>query len=179
MCRERLLSRLAFMTMFGASLATPFSAYAACTQDRAIYGDRDDHYTLAFKPMPEDVPAVTSNEFTITQKDDGQGKAFKLDGVVMWTEGVARPNGMIMYNCPEGDVTGDELEDCTIWQGVIYALKEGADADLLPKAKEPAAQALLFPDLAGSLDSFDFGSAKPAEPLSWEVFRFKECAPEE
>jgi len=171
------------MAMLGAGLATPLSAYAACTQDRAIYGDRDDHYTLAFKPTPEDVPVVTSNEFTITENGDGaadaQKKAFKLDGVVMWTEGVARPNGLLMYNCPEGDVAGDELDDCTIWQGVIYALKEGAEADLLPKAKEPAAQALLFPDLAGSLDAFDFGSAKPAEPLSWEVFRFKECAPEE
>ncbi|RCS22510.1 hypothetical protein DUT91_18500 [Phyllobacterium salinisoli] len=168
--------------MFGASLATPFSAYAACTQDRAIYGDRDEHYTLAFKRTPEGVPVTTSNEFTITQKSDGQAtqtSAFKLDGVVMWTEGVARPNGMIMHNCPSGDVMGEEFEDCTVWQGVIYALKDGADADLLPKAKEPAAQALLLPDLAGSVDSFDFGAAKPAEPLSWEVFRFRECAPDE
>ncbi|WP_425287377.1 hypothetical protein [Paramesorhizobium deserti] len=171
------------MAMLSAGFASPFSAYAACTQDRAIYADRDDHYTLTFKPMPEDVPAVTSNEFTITENGPGEGdaqkKAFKLDGVVMWTEGVERPNGLIMYNCPDGDATGEELEDCTLWQGVIYALKEGAEADLLPKAKEPAAQALLFPDLAGSLDSFDFGPAKPAEPLSWDVFRFRDCAHEE
>ncbi|WP_245411738.1 hypothetical protein [Phyllobacterium leguminum] len=172
-------SKVAFVAAFGASLVAPLSAYAACTQDRAIYSDRDDHYTLAFKPAPEDLPAVTSNEFTITQKSDADQKsAFKLDGVVMWTQGVARPEGTVMYNCPDGDVTGDELEACMVWQGVIYALKEGAEAGLLPKAKEPAAQALLLPDFAGSLDAFDFGAAKPAEPLSWEVFRFKECAPE-
>ncbi|WP_420960648.1 hypothetical protein [Brucella sp. IR073] len=176
------IRKIAVMAMAGASLSAPLSAYAACTQDRAVYSDRDDHYVLAFKPAPKDAPVTTSNEFTITQKDgaaDGRKSAFKLDGVVMWTDGVARPSGMIMYNCPTGDVTGDEIEACTLWQGVIYALKEGAEADLLPKADEPAAQALLFPDLVGALDSFDFGAAKPAQPLSWEVFRFKECAPAE
>lgn len=177
----RVIRKIALMAMSVAIVTTPLSAYAACTQDRAIYSDRDDHYTLAFKPAPEDAPVAASNEFTIKQTGAAadQKSAFKLDGVVMWTEGVARPNGMVMYNCPSGDMTGEELEACTVWQGVIYALKEGADAGLLPNAKEPAAQALLLPDLASSVAAFDFGQAKPAEPLSWEVFRFKECAPEE
>ncbi|WP_373288621.1 hypothetical protein [Brucella endophytica] len=175
------MKTIAFMTATGVSLAMPLSAYAACTQDRAIYTDRDDHYVLAFKSMPEGAPVTTTNEFTITQKGEAADakKAFKLDGVVMWTDGVSRPSGQIMYNCPDGDVTGEELEACIVWQGVIYGLKEGAEAELLPKAKEPAAQALLFPDLAGALGATEFGETKPAEPLSWEVFRFKECAPEQ
>jgi hypothetical protein len=150
-------------------------AFAACTQDRAIYTDRDDTYTLAFRQVPEDQPVATSNEFSIEKNDSG----LKLDGVVMWNEGVARPNGIIMYKCPTGDVTGDELQACTVWRGVIYALKEGADADLLAQAKEPAAQALLLPDFSSSMSSFDFKSQKTIETFPWEVFRFKECVPEQ
>jgi hypothetical protein len=151
------------------------NAFAACTQDRAIYTDRDDSYTLTFRQVPEDQPVATSNEFSIEKNDSD----LKLDGVVMWNEGVARPNGIIMYKCPTGDVTGDELQACTVWRGVIYALKEGADADLLPQAKEPAAQALLLPDFSSSMSSFDFKSQKTIETFPWEVFRFKECVPEQ
>ncbi len=90
-----------------------------------------------------------------------------------------RPNGIIMYRCPTGDVTGEELEQCTVWRGVIYALTEGADADLLPKAKEPAAQAMLLPGFASSISGFNFKLEKPIETFPWEVFRFKECIPEQ
>lgn len=65
---------------------------AACTQNRAIYRDRDDAYTLTFRPeQPNDLkmsPAPT-NEFTITANDKPE---FKLSGMVIWPEeGVARP----------------------------------------------------------------------------------------
>jgi len=167
--RTRILAAI-----FGCALSvTP--AFAACTQDRAIYTDRDDAYTLTFRHVPEDQPVMTSNEFTIEKNDSD----LKLDGVVMWSEGVARPNGMIMYKCPSGDVPGDELQACTVWRGVIYALTEGADADLLPQAKEPAAQALLLPDFSGSMSRFNFKLEKTIETFPWEVFRFKECVPEQ
>jgi NAD(P)-dependent dehydrogenase (short-subunit alcohol dehydrogenase family) len=29
---------------------------------------------------------------------------------------------MVMHNCPEGDVTGEEIAACTVWEGVIYTL---------------------------------------------------------
>ncbi len=50
---------------------------------------------------------------------------------------------------------------------------------MLPKADEPAAQAILFPDLATALDGYDFGAAKPEKALQFESFRFKSCSPEE
>ncbi|WP_204303041.1 hypothetical protein, partial [Klebsiella pneumoniae] len=85
----------------------------------------------------------------------------------------------IRYKCPAGDATGAELQQCTVWKGVVYALKEGADAELLPKAKEPSAQALLLPDFSGAMSSFNFKLEKPLEAFPWEVFRFKECVPEQ
>ena len=152
-------------------LATP--VFAACTQDRAVYTDKDDDYTLTFKRVPDDAEDA-SNEFSLQLNETD----LRLDGVVAWTEEVARPNGTISYKCPPAK-TGEELDACTVWQGVIYALTEGADADLLPKAKEPAAQALLLPDLTSAMTRYNFKLDKPVEAFPWEVFRFKECVPEQ
>ncbi|QND51137.1 hypothetical protein HB779_03925 [Phyllobacterium sp. 628] len=157
------------------SIALSSPAFAACLQDHAIYTDRDDNYTLTFKSTPDDQPVAASNQFTIQLNDSD----LKLDGVVMWDKDGGRPNGIVMYNCPAGDVTGDELQQCTVWKGVIYALKEGADAELLPMAKEPSAQALLLPDFSGAMSGFNFKLEKPIETFPWEVFRFKECVPEQ
>ena len=55
-----------------------------------------------------------------------------LDGIVQWSDGVARPNGMLMHKCPEGDVTGAELAVCTVWQGVIYTSDDKGNIELLP-----------------------------------------------
>lgn len=150
-------------------------ASAACTQNRAIYSDNNQNYTLTFSPSHKE-EEQTGNSFTIIANEKPE---FKLQGIVQWTEAVSRPSATITYNCAGGDVAEDEIDDCTIWQGVVYALKDSADAELLPRNDEPAAAALLFPDFVSMLDSYDFGAAKPAEPLNWDVFRFKACTPEE
>lgn len=151
------------------------SASAACMQNRAIYTDNSQNYTLTFSPAANQDEQST-NSFTIIAN---QKPEFKLQGNVQWTDGISRPNAMITYNCTNDENAEDEIDDCTIWQGVVYALKDGADAELLPRNDEPAAAALLFPDFVSMLDSYDFGPAKPDEPLKWEVFRFKACTPEE
>ncbi|MGU3573980.1 hypothetical protein ACLBWZ_00480 [Brucellaceae bacterium C25G] len=160
-------------------IATPSAAFAACMQNQAVYTDRDDNYTLTFRPEePNDLkfsPAPT-NEFTITSNETPE---FKLTGLVVWPdEAVKRPLAMIMYNCAPDGGSSEDLEDCSIWQGVVYALKEVAEVEPLPKAEEPAAQTVLFPDLLGALDTYDFGAATPAKPLAWEAFRFKTCTQE-
>lgn len=151
-------------------------ASAACVQNRASYSDKDQNYTLTFSPVQKD-DEHAGNSFTITANAKPE---FKLQGNVQWTEGASRPTAMITYNCAASeDVAEDEMDDCTIWQGVVYALKDGADAEFLPRNDEPAAAAILLPDFVSMLDSYDFGEVKPAEPLSWDVFRFKACTPEE
>jgi hypothetical protein len=62
-----------------------------------------------------------------------------------------------------------------IWQSVIYALKEGAEAEVLPKAEEPAAQAILLPDLVTALDGYDFGAAKPESRCSGKCSAFRDA----
>lgn len=153
---------------------------AACTQSRAIYQDHDDTYELTFRPQQENSlkmsPAPT-NEFTITVKDKPE---FKLSGVVVWPEeDIARPYALVTFNCKGNGSNPEDLDDCSVWQNVVYALKDGAEAGLLPKGDEPAAQAILLPDLVTALDGYDFGAAKPEKMLQWEVFRFRGCMPED
>ncbi|MFD1199013.1 hypothetical protein ACFQ3K_11920 [Brucella gallinifaecis] len=172
-----------FKVLAASALAvTVFSSavQAACTQNRAIYRDQGDAYTLTFNEAQSNAlqlsPAPT-NEFIITADNKPE---FKLSGLVVWPEeGIARPYAIITYNCKNGGTDPEDLDDCSLWQSVVYALKEGAEADVLPKADEPAAQAILFPDLASALDGYDFGAAKPEKPLQFETFRFKACTHEE
>lgn len=166
---------IALLTTAALLAVSTTAASAACTQNRAIYTDNDQNYTLTFSPtLKED--ELSGNNFTIIANETPE---FTLQGNVQWTDGVARPNVMIAYNCASDEMAEDEINDCTIWQGVVYALKDGADAEFLPRNDEPAAAAILLPDFVSMLDSYDFGSTKPAVPLNWEVFRFKACTPEE
>lgn len=150
-------------------------ASAACMQNRAVYTDSNQNYTLTFSPSQKE-DELSSSSFVIVSN---QTPEFKLQGNVQWSEGSSRPTAMITYNCAGDENAEEEIDDCTIWQGVVYALKDGADAELLPHNDEPAAAAILFPDFVSMLDSYDFGQATPAEPLNWDVFRFKACTPEE
>ena len=49
----------------------------------------------------------------------------ELQGVVMWSKDPDRPNGIVMDQCPDGDVTGEELDKCTVWQGRDLRSDEG------------------------------------------------------
>ncbi|MCO4317383.1 hypothetical protein M8997_009335 [Phyllobacterium sp. 21LDTY02-6] len=155
----------------GTMLSGP--SFAACTQDRAIYADADDRYTLTFQRQAGDSAENLASEFFLK---DGESQ-LQLSGVVMREGAASRPQAALMYDCPSGDATGAELAACTVWQGVIYGLKEGADAELLPRAAEPAAQAVLLPDLAGTAAGFDFKLDKPLGAMPPDVYRFKECGP--
>ena len=105
--------RFAAIAVMLALSAVP--AHAACPQELGVYTEGEAHASLEFKPAPE---GAANHEFRLVFAENG----VVLDGVVMWTEDPARPHGMLMHDCPEGDVTGEELEACTVWQGVIYSV---------------------------------------------------------
>ena len=86
-----------------------------------------------------------------------------LDGFVHWTEGVSRAYGTLQFNCPTGDVTGDEYAACTVWQGVIYASDEQGGIDLLPAEGKPAPKQLIFADLGPSVHAPPGSAQRPAE----------------
>jgi hypothetical protein len=158
---------LVFLGLFA---ATATSA-AECRQDRAIYADRDGGYELTFEPVGSSA-AATSHHFKLKILSSQT----VLDGIVMPGDDPVRSNGMIMHNCPEGDVTGEEIAACTVWEGVIYMLDGAGDAAVLPEEGAKAAERLLLAGFGPSLrysTLWDEGKAKVAP---WDVFKRKGCA---
>ncbi|MGN7753704.1 hypothetical protein [Sinorhizobium sp. 22678] len=141
-----------------------------CTQARAVYADPAGTYELRFEPVGSEA-AVTSNHFKIRIGDTG----LLLDGVVMQSGEPLRANGIVMNDCPTGDVTGAELEACTVWQGPIYAVDKAGQIGLLQPEDAPAADRVLLPDFGPSLrESSAWGEGKGTTDSS-DVFQFKGC----
>lgn len=143
-------------------------AFAACPVELATYRDRDGVAELNFAPV--DARAAVTNMFKMLLPGGTE-----LEGVVMWTENPSRPNGMIMRNCPEGDVTGDELAACTIWQGVIYAIDKQGEVGLLPGEGQPAPERLLLADLGYQMVGAPALDDVALRSLPWDAFTLSGC----
>ncbi len=155
------------------SLSVSGTALAAkCPQAQAIYADRDGVYELVFEPVGSEA-AVVSHLFKIRlAKGD-----LILNGHIMPGDEVVRSNGMIMHNCPTGDVTGEEIAACTVWEGVIYPL--GADGEIgeaVPEADAEAADRLLLAGFGPALRYSDAWEEKKLTTVPWDVLAYKECA---
>lgn len=143
-------------------------ANAACPIELAVYAETQSGAELNFTPTLEAV--TVTNSFRMLLDND-----VVLDGIVQWTEDVARPHGMLMYKCPEGDVTGEELAICTVWQGVIYASDATGNIALLPAEGAGAPERLIFPDLGPSLRLSSAYGPNGFSKVPWDVFALKGC----
>lgn len=168
MTRPAPICGLALSAGFGLSLATQ-AAEAACPQELAVYSDADKTLTLEFQPNDGRAATVT-NLFRIVMEND-----IVLDGIVQWNMGLARPNGMAMYQCPDGDVTGDELDACIIWQGVVYALDEAGAVDLMPSEADDAAHRLLLPDFGRAVRYSSIWGEGKVLTVPWDVLQLSGC----
>ena len=155
--------------VLAATLAATAAPAAECRQDRAVYADRDEAYELSFEPVGSDA-AATSHHFKLKILSSG----VVLDGIVMPGE-PERSNGMVMHDCPEGDVTGEEIAACTVWEGVIYAL-DGGDAALLPDEAGKAAESLLLSGFGPALRYSRLWDEGKARTVPWDVLKRKGCA---
>jgi hypothetical protein len=158
----------AALVFSGLLVATAASA-AECRQDRAIYADRDGGYELTFEPVGSDA-AATSHHFKLKVLTSG----VVLNGIVMPGD-PPRSNGMVMHNCPEGDVTGEEIAACTVWEGVIYTLDVAGDANLLPDQGARAAETLLLAGFGPSLRYSRLWDEGKAKVVPQDVFKQKGC----
>ncbi|MBO6717535.1 MAG: hypothetical protein JJ913_06205 [Rhizobiaceae bacterium] len=151
-----------------AAFLTATSAHAACPIELATYADRDGVAELEFRPVIESV--TVTNHFRMAMRGGPQ-----FEGMVMWTDDPARPNGFLTFNCPEGDVTGAEIEACTLWQGVVYSVDAAGAVGLMPVEGEPAPQTLVLADLANWMRHAPaFGNAGLVT-VPWDVFTLTGC----
>ena len=153
-----------------ALLMAPYGAAAAtCQQEHAVYSDPDNAYELTFKPVEAESAAAT-HRFTLKVINTD----LVFDGYVLPSEPVNRPNGIAFYNCPEGDVTGDDIAACTVWQNVIYGSYDG-HIDLLGPQGSAAASQILLPGFGPSLRESNAWGEKKATVVPWDVFTLKDC----
>lgn len=150
-------------------LAGAGPALGACPQELSIYADRDQVASIEFRPVAPD-EAVHTGAFRVLFSQNG----IVADGIVLWTEGVPRPTGIVMHDCPDGDVTGEELAACTIWQGVIYTVDAAGKVGLLPR-QGPAAGRLLLPDFGPSVRHSALYGANGISIVPWDVFDISGC----
>ncbi|MCZ8544123.1 hypothetical protein OOJ09_08035 [Mesorhizobium qingshengii] len=144
------------------------NAHAACPIELAVYGDAQSGTEIDFTPTG--TSAVVTNSFRMILDNN-----VVLNGIVMWSSGEARPNGSLMYKCPEGDVTGGELAACTLWNGVIYTSDDKGAIGLLPAQGVDAPKTLILPDLGPSLrHSLAYGGSGFSKVPS-DVFTLKGC----
>ncbi len=138
----------------------------ACPQELSIYEDSSGA-SITFTPPTESM--ASEHEFTLRLGTT------ELQGVVMWSKEPDRPNGIVMDQCPDGDVTGEELEKCTVWQGVIYGLTKEATAPFIGKRGTPHAESLLLPDFSRYAMEHTFKTPLAAPVKVDDVFKMKGC----
>jgi hypothetical protein len=156
-------------TVLLAALALSHAASAAdCLIEKATFREAETGIELAF--------AAASGENTpVTHGFIAQIGKFKLDGHVLYDPEIERPVGMLMNNCPEGDVTGADLAACTVWKGIVYGIDETTGhVDLLPPEGAGAPDAILLPGFGPAILASVVG--KDMESGPWDVFEFKGCA---
>jgi hypothetical protein len=152
----------------GAALVA-VTAHAACPIQLAVYGEAQSGAEIDFTPTG--ASATITNTFRMILDNNTV-----LDGIAMWTEGsAARPHGSLMYKCPTGDVTGEELAACTIWEGVIYSVDDKCTVGLLPAERLDAPKSLVFPDLGPSLEMSAAYGPGGFSKVPLDVFTLKGC----
>jgi hypothetical protein len=152
----------------GVAIATE-AAHAACPIQLAVYGEPRSGAEIDFTPTG--TSATITNTFRMILDNN-----VVLDGIAMWTEGATgRPHGSLMYKCPTGDVTGDELAACTLWQGVIYSADDKGVAGLLPAEGVDAPKNLIFPELGPALEMSAAHGAGGFTKVPWDIFVLKGC----
>ena len=151
--------KLAHPILAAASVLLALPAQAACPVELATYRDRDGRAEINFTPAGEG--AVVTNRFRLIVADA------VFDGLVMWSGGEARSFGQLGYKCPDGDVTGAEIEACTAWEGPLYAVDEAGGVGLLPAEGAPAPATLLLAGLGPYL-----GGSPAAETAGLTEFPF-------
>ncbi len=153
------------LTPLGCLLLAATPSFAACPQALAVYTEPGSGASLEFRPPGEQVMVATAYRLVIP---DGP----VLDGHVIWNNGVSRANGDLMLNCPEGDVTGDELAACTLWDGVVYTVSEDGAVDMVGDGD--AAPTILLPDVSRALHYSDLNNGTAKLP-QFDAFILSGC----
>lgn len=155
--------------MIGAAivLTAASPAFAACPMALAVYSEAGSGASAEFRPSEA---MMVTNAFRMLLRND-----VVLEGFVMWSDDPARPYGALGHDCPEGDVTGEEIAACTAWEGPVYAVADNGQVSTLPDANEPAPSILIFSNLGASIRQSTAHGAVGTDGLPWDAFTLSGC----
>ena len=155
--------------LFFLAAATAARGAERCAIENAVFAEIDAGTELAFRPVQSE-SAVVNHLFAIAA-----GK-ITLEGHVMYDPDVERPAAMIMNDCPEGDVTGDDLRACTVWAGTPYALlRATGQIDIIGPEGSDAPDAVLLPSFGPALRRAPAWEKSGLGDIPWDLYEFKEC----
>ena len=82
-----------------------------------------------------------------------------------------------MYNCPEGDATGAEIDACMVWEGPIYGIDSLGNVSAVPDAGlgEEAMATILLPDFGAAVRMSSAWGAEGLSVAPKDDFRLKAC----
>jgi hypothetical protein len=142
-------------------------AFADCPVELSTYGDTRGVAEIDFLPA---IGGEISNSFMLLLDNN-----VVLDGTVKWEGRESRPMAKLLYKCPEGEPTAEEIAACTVWQGIVYTVDAGGKVGLLPGQGQPAPATLLFPALGPSLQLSVAYGAEGFSEVPHDVFTLKGC----
>jgi hypothetical protein len=172
------MMRTALAALSVVALTAPALA-ETCPGERAIYTQPESGYALHFywgESWETSGAGMLTAMFRLVFPDGER----VLKGRITGNMGTSRDVGWLEHGCREvgpddAILTEEEMEACTVWRGLVYALGDHS-ADFVPFIEEPAARTLLLTDLGRTLRYSEFVSSPGEEP--WDVFHLTGCAPE-
>lgn len=166
-CVHACLSAVAFMVAVPA-----WAGPEACPQEGAVYEQAGSSARLIFDPsVRADDGLYHRFEIVFVEND------VRLQGVVLPAEGLPRPWGMVMHDCPEGDVTGEEIAACMVWEGVIYSIDDAGGVTYLQGAGVAASPAasILMPDFGNAVTLSSAWSETLVSTAPSDLFELEGC----
>ena len=168
-------------------LATPALAAPDCPQNRAIYSEKDNGYILSFRPT--EPWEASANTMTILTLDFPEVEGTEKESVWGW---IWLPNGTshdrieLFHGCSLptldaggdeiGGSTHDELDACSVWEGIIVSLADDDIHEIRWHDGAMAAETLLLPNLGPTIRYSGLVLSPGDEPH--DVFTFTRCSPE-
>lgn len=148
--------------------ANTIAAHAACPQELAVYTGQSGTGGLEFVSGSSAV--AMSHEVRILVAND-----LVMTGYVGVTQLRDQSFLLVPHECPDGDVTGEELAQCMVYEDVFYGLNADGVPGKLPLRGEDAAPAILLPGFLQQLEAQNDRFGADAVASASEVFKLSGC----
>jgi hypothetical protein len=153
----------------------------AAGQAGAVEGDSSK--TARGCPLALSAYAAAEGAVAVEFRGDGT-RSFRLlvDGIDGTFDGFVFPGddgtedlAVVLDDCPEGDVTGTDLDACRIWQGPVSGVDTNGSPVVLPDADAAAAPGIRLDGLAQALSGSRPFRDAGLEPVSFETLALFAC----